>query len=212
MDKHYVNRRGIYKDTVGASQTWCDYQLRCNLVVALAVAPGLFDATHARVALRSVEHYLLGESNQLGIKTLDPSDWAFRGNYDNDDNTTRETARGWNYHQGPEWVWPFGYYLRARIHFPRPEHDPKLRCDGMESMRRWMQSVVANHRRHILRSKDMGLPELTNRNGAHCHHSCSVQAWSSSTLLDALFDLEAAAHHSLVASLEDLGGGGLSIV
>jgi len=32
-----INRRCIYKDTVGASNKWGDYQLRCNYAVAMAV-------------------------------------------------------------------------------------------------------------------------------------------------------------------------------
>lgn len=52
------------------------------------------------------------------MKTLSTSDHSYKGNYDNSDETS-----GWNYHNGPEWVWPLGYYLIARLKFFNAENN-----------------------------------------------------------------------------------------
>ncbi|XP_045521820.1 glycogen debranching enzyme [Pieris brassicae] len=174
-----VHRRGIYKDSHGASQPWADYQLRCNFPVAMAVAPDLFDPKRAWLALDAVERLLLGP---LGVKTLDPADWAYRPDYRNDDDSADPSvAHGFNYHQGPEWVWPIGAYLRARLAFASD--------NGAHA--RTVAAVYAALGPHAAESRASpwrGLPELTDAGGAPCRDSCRTQAWSSACVLEALHE------------------------
>lgn len=69
IDPACVHRRSIYKDTVGSSHRYTDYQLRPNFPVAIVVAPDLFTPENAWAALQQAETLLKGP---LGMKTLDP--------------------------------------------------------------------------------------------------------------------------------------------
>lgn len=175
INSKIVHRRGIYRDTHGSSSEYTDYQLRPNLCIAMAVAPELFNPKHAENCLQKVETILVGP---LGMKTLDPADLNYSPNYNNGDNSSRKTARGFNYHQGPEWLWPLGFFLRAVMNFDQ-ERNPL----------HFVHYSLNRHREHIKNSIWCGLPELTNQNGADCYDSCPTQAWSFATLLDTYYDL-----------------------
>ncbi|KAJ3057262.1 hypothetical protein HK097_009921 [Rhizophlyctis rosea] len=183
-----IARRGIYKDTVGASLDFMDYQLRPNICIAMAVAPELFDPERARGALQIVKQVLVGP---LGMKTLDPKDWAYRGDYDNsNDGTDSAVAHGFNYHQGPEWVWVLGFYLQAYLHFFTKS--PGCDKSAIPAHIQYVNRVILRHKLHILdavSSPWAGLPELTNKNGEYCRDSCPTQAWSTGMMVAVMKDL-----------------------
>ncbi|XP_030630081.1 glycogen debranching enzyme isoform X2 [Chanos chanos] len=183
-EKHpeLVHKRGIYKDSFGASSPWCDYQLRPNFTIAMVVAPELFTVERAWEALEIAEKKLLGP---LGMKTLDPDDMVYCGVYDNAlDNDNYNVAKGFNYHQGPEWLWPVGYFLRAKLYFAK-----KMGKDTYDRTVFLVKNVLSRHYVHLERSSWKGLPELTNANGQYCSFSCESQAWSLAGVLEVLHDL-----------------------
>ncbi|KAI0046033.1 glycoside hydrolase family 133 protein [Auriscalpium vulgare] len=186
LDTKLVNRRGIYKDVFGSGKgrEWSDYQFRSNFPIAMTVAPELFDPEHALGALKLADENLRAP---LGMKTLDPADMQYRPYYDNaNDSDDAAVAKGRNYHQGPEWGWPLGYFLRAYLHF-----DTKYGAGKKDSnvTLHHVLDLLRTPRAHIRGDPWAGLPELTNKDGAFCYDSCRTQAWSASTLLDLLEDV-----------------------
>ncbi|KAF5383708.1 hypothetical protein D9615_003666 [Tricholomella constricta] len=178
----FVNRRGIYKDVYGSGsgREWSDYQLRPNFPIAMTVAPEMFDKTRAMGALKLADEVLRAP---LGMKTLDPIDLQYRPIYDNsNDSSDASVAKGLNYHNGPEWGWPLGYFLRAYLHFATVAGTKEDERKALYHLHR----ILLEPRRHIQSDAWAGIPELTNANGEYCSDSCNTQAWSASTLLDFL--------------------------
>ena len=169
FESHFFMRdKGYYKDCLGSTQ---DSKLRPNFLVVLALSPQLVTKENALSALSIVDSRLM---SVLGVKTLDPSDSEYRGNYFNFDSDDYKTANGFNYHQGPEWVWLFPYYFLALKQF-----------DSVPSV---YKRLLPHFRR--LESEYFGIEELTNENGSVCNDSCKTQAWSMGCILELLKSLQ----------------------
>ncbi|KAH8891821.1 glycoside hydrolase family 13 protein [Thozetella sp. PMI_491] len=180
-----VNRRGIYKDLYKSGKEYEDYQLRPNFPIAMTVAPDLFDPSHAMHALCVADSVLRGPT---GMATLDPADLNYRPYYRNsEDSTDFSTSKGRNYHQGPEWLWPTGFFLRALLKFDlarRKEDDAEGRTEAFQQVTRRLIGC----KQMIQQSVWAGLTELTNKNGEECADSSPTQAWSAGCLIDLYMD------------------------
>uniref|UniRef100_A0A0G4I0H5 Glycogen debranching enzyme n=1 Tax=Chromera velia CCMP2878 TaxID=1169474 RepID=A0A0G4I0H5_9ALVE len=189
IDPKLVRIRGILKDTYKATKAECDYQLRCNAPVAMAVAPELFSSAAALAHIKNACERLF-EPASLGPKTLAPGDHEYRPNYDNgNDGEDGTVAHGFNYHNGPEWVWPIGYFLCSILAFHEPDEKP----EQWEKRRSQCMRLLLCHRRHIREDPWLSLPEITNENGQFCFFGCPAQAWSVATPLVFLQALDAVA-------------------
>jgi glycogen debranching enzyme len=180
-----INRRGIYKDLFRSGKEYEDYQLRCNFPIAMTVAPDLFDPAHAMHALCIADTALRGPT---GMATLDPSDLNYRPYYRNsEDSDDFATSKGRNYHQGPEWLWPTGFFLRALLKFDlmrRADGDAEGRTEAFQQVTRRLNAC----KDMIRRSPWAGLTELTQKGGEECPDSSPTQAWSAGCLIDLYMD------------------------
>ncbi|KAK9448060.1 glucanotransferase domain of glycogen debranching enzyme-domain-containing protein [Limtongia smithiae] len=187
VTKACVNRRGIYKDLYRSGKEYEDYELRPNFAIAMTVAPELFTPEHALGAIAIADTTIRGP---VGMATLDPTDLNYRPYYNNsEDSTDFRTAKGRNYHQGPEWLWCTGFFLRAFLHFDLLRKTTALeRVETLQQIHLRLQG----HERWIRESMWAGLTELTNKNSELCNDSSPTQAWSAATLVDLYKDVQIA--------------------
>jgi len=126
----------------------------------MVVAPELFNPESALRCLKLADDILRGPT---GMRTLDPSDANYRPYYINsDDSNNFHVAKGRNYHQGPEWLWCTGVFLRAFLKFDLPRRKGKI--DKVETLQQ-LHARLYNHRRMLDDSPWAGLVELTNKDG-----------------------------------------------
>ncbi|KAL3318336.1 hypothetical protein Ciccas_002998 [Cichlidogyrus casuarinus] len=142
QDPSWAYNSGTYRDCVGSSLGYSDHQLRPNFLVAMVLAPELFDVGHAWTALQIVKERLCGP---VGMCTLSRDDMAYRGDYDNsNDSDDFHLARGYNYHQ-----------MASR----------KESVD-LAAVRQHVDEMFANLDAALMDSAWRSLPELTNSQGS----------------------------------------------
>ncbi|KAI1497217.1 glycogen debranching enzyme [Biscogniauxia marginata] len=183
VNPNVVNRRGIYKDLFRSGKEFEDYQLRANFPIAMTVAPDLFNPDHALGALVLADKVLRGP---YGMATLDPADLNYRPYYVNsEDSEDFATSKGRNYHQGPEWLWPTGFFLRALLKFDLQRRTTKEgRVEAFQQVTRRLSGC----KEMIQSSPWAGLTELTQKAGQYCPDSSPTQAWSAGCLIDLYMD------------------------
>lgn len=186
IKSNIVHRRGMYKDLYRSKKEYEDYQLRGNFPIAYVVASEMFDHKHALAAINNTDKILRGP---VGLRTLDPQDLEYRPYYHNGiDNNDFNTSKGRNYHQGPEWVWIFGYFIRAFYMLQKEANH----CHNLEEKTSYLQQLLwkrlTEHKKWLHGSEWAGLTELTNKDGSLCQDSSPTQAWSASCLLDLYLD------------------------
>ena len=94
---------GYYKDTAFGDEVE-EVRLRPNALVATSVMFDVLNRENVKKYIEKVETELI-MPNSLGIKTLSPQDNAYRANYVNNNNSEDWLEqKGFNYHNGPEWV------------------------------------------------------------------------------------------------------------
>ena len=178
----YTPYDGTYKDYITDDNDYRhEAQLRCNVYVAMATAPELFNEEHGKNFMRIADAHIYVKGC-VGVRTLDNTDKNYNGNYINsDDSNDYHKAHGLNYHNGPEWVWPAGYGLIAKMLFndcASKKEIFKVICERLVPMEKYVKDC-----------KWDGLPELTNKDGSFCNDSCTTQAWSIGTVIEALYKL-----------------------
>ncbi len=153
------------------SDAWSDNSIRPNALIALAVAPELFEHWQAESIIERVRSELL---TPRGIRSLSPNDARYIGQFAGT-VAERELA----YHRGTAWTHLLGFYVRAVLHLAGDDMDVHYDLRGL------LQHVLDE-------GSVLGqVAQLADGDTPHRPRGCPAQATSVAELLRALvFDLD----------------------
>ncbi|MFM0240930.1 amylo-alpha-1,6-glucosidase [Paraburkholderia phytofirmans] len=144
-----------------------DRAIRPNQIFALGGLPfPLLDGAVARAVLDQVEAQLL---TPLGLRTLAPSDPAYRGHYGGS-----PLERDGAYHQGTVWPWLLGPFVEAWLRVNGGAADAR-----MQAKTRFLDPLYA----HLDHAGLDHLSEIADGDAPHAPAGTPFQAWSLGELL-----------------------------
>ncbi|RKR37194.1 amylo-alpha-1,6-glucosidase [Paraburkholderia sp. BL17N1] len=144
-----------------------DRAIRPNQIFALGGLPfPLLDGAVARAVLDQVEAQLL---TPLGLRTLAPSDPAYRGHYGGS-----PLERDGAYHQGTVWPWLLGPFVEAWLRVNGGAADAR-----MQAKTRFLDPLYA----HLDHAGLNHLSEIADGDAPHAPAGTPFQAWSLGELL-----------------------------
>jgi predicted glycogen debranching enzyme len=138
-----------------------DSSLRPNQVIALSLGYCAIPEDRARRILAAVESNLL---TPFGLRTLAPSDPAYRGRYEGSP-AERDSA----YHQGTVWPWLLSPFIAAQRRF-----NGQRATELLEPLLAFAQSRGTGQ-----------IPEIFDGDPPHEPRGCFAQAWSVAALVHA---------------------------
>jgi predicted glycogen debranching enzyme len=144
-----------------------DRSIRPNQIFAIGGLPfPLLQGAAARAVLDQVEAQLL---TPLGLRTLAPSDPAYRGHYGGP-----PLERDGAYHQGTAWPWLLGPFVEAWLRIHGGEADAR-----MQAKTRFLDPLYA----HLDHAGLDHLSEIVDGDAPHAPAGTPFQAWSLGELL-----------------------------
>lgn len=151
-----------------SAESWADASIRPNALIALAVAPRLFQHWQAEAIVERVRAELL---SPRGLRSLSPSDPRYIGQFA---GTVEE--REVSYHRGTVWVHLLGFYTRAVLNLAGDDMDVHYDLRGLVEQALDEGAVLGQ------------MTQLADGDPPHRPRGSPAQATSVAELLRALVD------------------------
>ncbi|HWA71751.1 MAG TPA: amylo-alpha-1,6-glucosidase [Polyangiaceae bacterium] len=149
-----------------SADAWADKSIRPNALIALAVAPQLFQHWQAAAIIERVRSELL---TPRGIRSLSPSDGKYIGQF-----AGSPEEREVSYHRGTAWTHLLGFYARAAIRLAPDDVDVHYDLRGL------LEQAIDDG---VLLGQ---VAQLADGDPPHRPRGCPAQATSVAELLRAL--------------------------